>query len=57
MNLETIFAPLEAKKAGLVAIHGLTNELTETANVATTDELAEILNTVNPNHQYPPTNK
>lgn len=57
MNLENIFAPLEAKKAELVALYGLTNELTETANVAITDELAEILNTVNPNHQYPPTNK
>ena len=57
MNLENIFAPLEAKKAELIAIHGLTNELTETANVAITDELAEILNTVNPNHDYPPTNK
>lgn len=41
-------------------VAGTTNEhttLTETANVALTDELAEILETVNPNHDYPPTNK
>ena len=54
MNLQTITEALEAKLTSLVATHGATTELNQTTLDAITDELVDVLNTVNPTAPYPP---
>lgn len=41
----------------LKAQYGATTTLNAHDNTAATDDLASVLETLNPNHDYPPTNK
>jgi len=56
-TVQQIRTALTAVLDAHAALHGETTELSELDNVALTDELAGVCETVNPNHDYPPTNK
>lgn len=53
MTIETIKAALVAKCESLELIYG-DGDLNPANNTSVTDELATVLETVNPNHDYPP---
>lgn len=59
MTIAEIKQAIDAFTADFLATNNLTedSELTEAQNVAYTDGVAGVLETVNPNHSYPPTNK
>jgi len=59
MTIEQIKAAEDAFTANFVAEHNIdeTTELSEALNVAYTDGKAGVLETVNPNNNYPPTVK
>ena len=56
MNIPTIRESINAKLDLLQENIG-TSALTSSGIDTVTDSVAEILNTVNPNHDYPPVNK
>lgn len=57
MTIATIRAVLTARLNALASEHGETTELTAAVNTTVTDSLADTLDDVNPNHQYPPVPK
>lgn len=54
MTINDIESDLNAKIEALKITYGAGTTLSPTDNTTATDELAEILGTVNPNHKYPP---
>lgn len=57
MTIATIRAALTTKLNALAATYGESAVLTADNNTAATDQLAQVLDDVNPNHQYPPVKK
>lgn len=59
MTAGTIKTQLTTSINSYLTAHGLDDAsvLTDSQNVALTDQLAGVLETVNPNHGYPPTTK
>ncbi len=57
MTIADLRTILSAALDGQAVIYGENSTLSSADNTAVTDELAAVLETVNPNHNYPPTNK
>jgi len=56
MTIDDILSALSAKADDLKGVYG-TGNLSAGENTNVTDELAKVLETVNPNHDYPPVPK
>lgn len=57
MTINDIEATLLDKIAILKSMYGASALLSDSQNTQATDDLASVLETVNPNHDYPPANK
>lgn len=57
MTISEIRSALNDELDAKAEIYGETNELIAAHNVIVTDSCATVLETVNPNHDYPPVNK
>jgi 3-oxoacyl-(acyl-carrier-protein) synthase len=57
MTIDDISTALQIKLNEYITVHGSSTQLSDAVNTALTDELAGILETVNPTNDYPPTKK